>query len=121
MRKKRLINVILLLIAIVALFLSGYLYYRLDKLKNNIPNEDKEIKSLINKIGKLYLLPVDEIPTVATVKDPEILKIFNLAQKGDNVLIYTKYGKAILYRPDIDKIIEVVSIKVGSLDNDFIE
>ena len=50
---------------------------------------------------------------LATVSDPELLKnksFFLSSEKGDRVLIFSKIGKAILYRPSINKIVEVVSI-----------
>ena len=49
--------------------------------------------------------------------DPKILKdksFFTLAEIGDKVLIYTKFGKAILYRPSINKIVEVVSVGIDN-------
>ena len=77
----------------------------------------EDVKQLIEKIGKLIVVPKDETPTVATVTDTEKLKsspFFTNAQKGDRVLIYTTAKKAILYRPVENKIIEVGPISIGT-------
>lgn len=71
-----------------------------------------EIKSITDKIEKFMELP-DETPTLATVADKEKLSgqsFFTKAQNGDKVLIFTQSHKAILYRPESGKIIEVVSL-----------
>lgn len=62
------------------------------------------------KVGKLLTLPTDEQPTVATVQDKEKLKdqpFFKDAQNGDKLLIYTKAQKAIIYREEGNKLINV--------------
>ncbi len=79
----------------------------------------EEAKDLLTKVSKLYLLPNNEDPTVATVSDPEILKdqsFFILSEKGDKVLIFNKAGKAVLYRPSLNKIIEIAPIKNNSIN-----
>ena len=118
MKKRKVVNIVLILIILVALSFGFYFYYKLNKIENNrqeIKNQ-KELKSLIVKVGQHYLLPSDEEPTVATVSDPELLKeqsFFTQTEKGDKVFIFTKAGKAVLYRPSIDKIIEIVSVSEG--------
>lgn len=57
----------------------------------------KEIKDLVEKIGKLVILPADEEPVLATVTDKEKLKdqpLFAKAENGDKILIYAKAQKA---------------------------
>jgi len=61
-------------------------------------------------------LPKDEEPTIATVLDKEKLKdqlFFAKAENGDKVIIYSKNQKAILYRPSINKIIDVAPISIA--------
>ena len=67
----------------------------------------------------MIVLPEDEIPTVATVSDPEKLKeqpFFSDAKKGDKVLIYANAKKAILYDPMANKIVTVAPINIGPED-----
>lgn len=72
-----------------------------------------EIKNLTGKISKFMVLP-DEVPTIATVTDKNKLAtqpFFKNANDGDKVLIFSVAAKAILFRPELGKIIEVASIQ----------
>ena len=86
-----------------------------------MPSAVSELEAIdiLGKVSKLYLIPDGEEPTIATVSDPSVLKgqsFFNLAEKGDKVLIFTKASKAVLYRPSIDKIIEIAPTKNNSIN-----
>ena len=75
-----------------------------------------EVDQLVSEVGKLIALPSDEKPTVATVTDVEKLKeqpFFKNAQNGDKVLIYTNAKKAILYRPNEKRIVEVGAVNIN--------
>ena len=75
-----------------------------------------DINQLVVKVGTLILLPQGEEPTIATVTDLNALKdqaFFSHAHLGDKVLMYPKAGQAILYSPDLNKIIQVGPITVG--------
>ena len=77
----------------------------------------EETQALLRRIGQLIVLPQGEEPTVATVNDPERLKVqpfFALAKQGDKVLIYTNAKKAILYDTGNHKIIEVAPVSFGN-------
>jgi hypothetical protein len=107
-------NIVMLVIIITSLLFGGYFYYQFRKLKSN-PNAqvEKEAQDLLSQVAKIYLIPTGEEPTIATVSDPNALKnqsFFTQSQKGDKVLIFTKAGRAVLYRPSIDKIIETAPI-----------
>ncbi len=74
-----------------------------------------EMKKLVASVGKLMELPAGEDPTLATVTDIEKVKdqpFFQKAQNGDRVLIYTNAKKAILYRPNENKIIDVGTLNI---------
>jgi hypothetical protein len=130
MKKGKLINISILLIAIIAILFGVFFYSKLHKLQSNYSKQtpevsekqkavEKEIDNLISKVSQIYLFPANETPTIATVSDPEVLKgksFFTLSQKGDKVLLFAKAGKAVLYRPSINKIIDTVSIQ-SSLNN----
>lgn len=73
-------------------------------LKN--PSND----AVAQKVSKLIEVPTDERPTIISVSDKGKLtsQLFFLnAENGDKVLIFPKSGKAILYRPSENKIVEV--------------
>ncbi len=78
---------------------------------------EDEAKSLKNEVGKFLELPADELPTVATVSDASKVKnqaFFANSQNGDKVLLFSKAGKAVLYRPSTKKIIEVAPINLNN-------
>lgn len=95
-------------------------YQKATQGKNEIVGD--EVKSITGSISKFIDLP-NETPTIATVTDKEKLKgqiFFSNSQNGDKVLIFSESKKAILYRPETGKVIEVTSIvgdKKDDLDN----
>jgi len=114
----------LFILLIAAIAAGGYIYFQyqqtqqeLSKIKDN-PRAiaQQEAKGLVDKVGKLIALPTGEEPTIATVTDVEKLKdqpFFAKAKNGDKVLIFTQAKRAILYRPSIDKIIDVAPVNIG--------
>lgn len=104
-------------ITAIALCAAVFMYFQLHTLSQNPQAEaKKEATDLIAEVGKIMVLPQGEIPTIATVSDPALLKdqaFFNNAQKGDKVLIYAQSKKAILYSPSMGKIIEVAPLNTG--------
>jgi hypothetical protein len=109
---------ILAVIALLGIAGSAYFYAQYQDIKNN-PGKvgQEEVQKLVNQVSKLIVLPTDELPTVATVTDPDQLKsqpFFAHAAKGDKVLIYTNAKKAVLFDPAQNKIIEVAPINIGS-------
>ena len=95
------------------------LYYKeiSDLKKDPQKVAEKEIKEIVEKVSRHMILPEGELPTAAVVSDPDILKkdqpFFNNAKKGDRVLIYANALKAILYNPELDKIIEVAPLNIN--------
>ncbi len=84
------------------------------------PGGQAGMKHAVAAVGRLMLLPTDETPTYGTVADKTKLStqtFFKQAENGDEVLIYEKAQLTILYRPSINKIVNVgpvVSGKTGS-------
>ncbi len=118
MSKQKFMNIGISLVALIAIGLGAYFYYQLHNLKvNEELTLTKEAEDLLSSVAKLYLIPTGEEPTIATVSDPNALRgqsFFTASQKGDKVLIFTKAGKAVLYRPSINKIIETAPINNSS-------
>ncbi len=117
---KRLIIGIFFAIVLIGV-LPGYFFYRqYEKTQKQLESPSdaakEEIATVVSAVGKLMLLPSDEDPTLATVSDKSKLggqAFFESAQNGDKVLIYTKSKKAYLYRPSINKIIDIGPVNIG--------
>ena len=113
-KKRSVFNFVIVFIAIIAICFGAFFYLKLNKIKIEDARKAKELSTLVSKVSLLYLFPEGETPTVATVSDPKLLKdqsFFSNSEKGDSVLLFLKAGKAVLYRPSINKIIEIVSIQ----------
>lgn len=81
-----------------------------------------EQKAIIAKVSKLLVLPSGEEPALATITDTKKLTnnaFLAKAKNGDKVLLYAKNQKAIIYRPSLNKIVDIgpiLSGKDGSVD-----
>lgn len=111
---KKLLTYLLLSLIIILFGTTGYFYYQFHKLsKSPIAAQiaaQKETQKLATDIGKLMLLPKDEVPTVATVTDIDKLKdqlFFRNATNGNKVLIYPNSKLAIIYDPNTNLIVNV--------------
>ncbi len=107
----------LILVASIGTSIYFYRQYQSTKALLADPSAaaQQEVRGILSKIGTFMALPTDEEPTLATVLDTEKLKeqpFFAKSANGDKVIIYTKAGKAILYRPSANKIIEVMPISL---------
>lgn len=114
-RKLKPIFMIAMMIIFAGAIASGvYFYWRYQKVvKNPEIITKQETTWVLEKINKLIDLPQDETPTVATVLDKDKLKeqdFFKKAENGDKVIVYMKAKKAVLYRPNTNKIIEVAPV-----------
>ena len=106
---------------IMVVVLAGGGYFAYNTARQNSPAgvqgaSTDEVSHLLQKVGTLILLPTSEQPTVATVSDKDKLKdqpFFTNAETGDKLIIYPNAKKAILYRPNINKIIEVAPVSFG--------
>lgn len=119
--KKYLPYLIAGVIVILALSVGGYFYLQYqgaqEKLAVNPATGVPQVSDLVERVGKLMELPAGETPTVAAVSDVSKLKgqaFFVNAQNGDQVLIYSKAKKAVLYRPSTNKIIEVGPVNLSA-------
>ncbi|HSX46974.1 MAG TPA: hypothetical protein VLF87_03235 [Patescibacteria group bacterium] len=122
MKKTILLIVDVLIIVGLAAF-GGFYFKKYRDLKNHPVSANQaaqaEVDRTIAAVGKLYALPKDEKPTVATVTDKEATKkqyghFFDNAENGDISLIYTQAKLAILYRPSTNKIVNVSSVTIQS-------
>ncbi|MFA7244563.1 MAG: hypothetical protein WC070_00050 [Candidatus Magasanikbacteria bacterium] len=119
-------NLFIFLLGVVVLAAIVYFVFsyvktqkELRMLKDPTAQEEilkKENDKLISKVGELIDLPVGEEPVIGTVQDAETLakeqKFFISSKNGDRVLIYQ--NKAIIYRPEIHKLINVGPVYLNS-------
>jgi len=110
---------VVILVAAAGYGAAYYFYnqYRQTKIVLDNPQvaSQNEVKEITDKLGKIYDLPKDEEPTVATVLDKEKLKdqaFFAKAENGDKVVIFTKSQLAILFRASEGKIITVSPVSL---------
>lgn len=109
--------------AVLAIALAGgggYYLYAHGPAKDPQKTAQQEAEKLVAAVGKLMVLPSDELPIVATVADPSKLTdqpFFAKAKKGDKVLIFNTARKAVLYDPVADRIIDVAPLSTGSKNN----
>ena len=112
-RSPAILIVTLAILAASAGISSYYFYSKLNKLEQYQRPAEQNKEDIVRQAGKLILLPGGEEPSIAEVTDPVRLSdqpFFANAEVGDQVLIYRIARKAILYRPSINKIIEVSAL-----------
>lgn len=119
--KKRILLIANIVVVVALAVGLGFYFKKYHDLKNHPISSDQaaqaEADRTIAEVGKLYNLPKDEKPSVATVKDKEKLKdqaFFANAENGDITLIYSTAKLAILYRPSTKKIINVSSVSISN-------
>ncbi len=117
-RAKKLVTPFLFVLLLASLAGNGYFVNRVRAMGTDPQIAAKqEASKLVAEVGNLIVLPKDEVPTIATVTDPEQLKsqaFFADAQKGYKVLLYATAKKAILYDPINKKVVEVAPINIGT-------
>jgi hypothetical protein len=85
------------------------------------PFSQEEYFTITKAVARLYAVPPGIYPTVAKVDDLRSISaepFYSKAQIGDVVLVYESIGRAILYRPSEDRIIEVGPVVVRGIGND---
>jgi hypothetical protein len=105
-----------LFIVVILVGVVSYFYGQKENTQSAVisPPPHDQVAELVAEVGKIIVLPTDEMPTVAIVSDPEVLKqqvFFITAKKGDRVLLYPRAHKVILYDPIVHKIIDVATLQ----------
>ena len=116
-KQNKKINVILISagIALVAATVLGAILFT--QLRHQHEEDTQAISErIIKKVGQLYVLPAEETPTVAKIKDKGGLQgnqeFYTNAQNGDYVLVYQQSQTAFLYRESINKLVKVSPVTV---------
>lgn len=121
-KPKRVLGKILNIILIIAVAALGYMYYEkrneLKMLRDPAAAAEvarKEAVEVAAQASQIALLPEgDEVPEVLTINDAElaIKEQPNLAGviTGDKILLYVTSGKAIVYSPSRNKIVNILPV-----------
>ena len=118
MTKIRKIWMLIIVLTIFILGLAGYFFYK--NTSNTSASEQDEAKKLTEEISEFMILPEKDLPSVATVSDITKLKdqpFFKNAKNGNKLLIYVNSKQAILYDPEIHKIINVGPLDIATNQN----
>ncbi len=106
MKKRMFYFVVFLVVLIVGVAMYQYTKspaYQVQKVA-------KENKALLDKVKGMMILP-NEDPAIFIIQDPESLikqqPFFVGSQKDDRLLLYPKAGKAIIYSPSRNIIVNV--------------
>jgi hypothetical protein len=116
-------KIVFLLVGVIIGVGGTFLYIQkygvpFEKVLQNISkvNEEKKIAEILEKVGKLTILPAGEKPVLATITDIETLikeqPFYVGAENGDVVLIYQKSLKAIIYSPKRNIIVNIGPVSI---------
>jgi hypothetical protein len=94
---------ILAIILIAIIGIGAFAYNRYTKTEGYLSKKaQKEAKATIDSARELIILPEGE-PSIFVVQDPDLLAsqqaFFKGSVKGDQLLVYPESGKAIIYSP----------------------
>lgn len=80
------------------------------------PNLD-DVWTIQDRVARHFVLPQGEDPALATVTDKSLLKtpFLQQANNGDKLLIYQKAQRVIIYRPSLDRIIDIGPVSIASV------
>lgn len=98
---------------IVLLAATGFLGWQYYEMRKPGLSAEASVIKLVEEVGEAIILPQDELPTVAKVADASQLTdqpFFVNARTGDDILIFEKAQKAILWRPSLRRVVEVSSL-----------
>lgn len=107
---------VIVLVVVVAIGLGGWLVWRsrsssdLAGISDSTEKlSDTQVQSLVARIGQFMVVPSDEKPSVAVIRNAQSLAqqqaFYQGSKDGDVILIYS--SRAIIYDPKADKLVNV--------------
>lgn len=95
---------------------AGVLWFLVDGRRPASPQA--ELDKVRQAVAQHIILPEGEDPVLATIEDKDKVESEFLKQgeKGDRVLIYAKAKKVIIYRPSVDRIVDIGPVSIVPLD-----
>jgi hypothetical protein len=114
--KDRFIKWIMMSFGVIAVIIAVYFISHIERLPDTGTLEvtGDELIDVVNAVSQIMVLPDGEMPTIVTVTNPEDLagqNFFTKVEKGYKILIYSTAKKAILYDPEMKKIVNVSTVK----------
>jgi len=84
-----------------------------------IGNNNSEESDLISAVSRHIILPSNESPAQLTIVDASKVQsqFLKKTQDGDRVLVYQNNRKAIIYRPSIDRIVDVGFVQIDDVSS----
>ena len=90
-------------------------------VSDNSPQNQKSYLSdtqrIIDSVSDILVVIDDDEPLVFTVSDPEKIineTAFSDVREGDQILIYRKKERVVVYRPSIGKIVDILPLNTGN-------
>lgn len=85
-------------------------------IKSQDKQDSNELTDVIEKVGQLTELPKNEVPLLSTLVDKSKADqpFLSNAKDGDKILIYPLTGRAIVYRPSVNKIVNIGAVTMPS-------
>ncbi len=114
--KKSIILIVFFLFAITtvaSLWIAIYSYNQVQSVKKLATKRSSDPdEKMLATIGSVVALP-EEKPTIVNITDRDKLQdqeFFKKAQNGDKVVIYESVRRIFLYRPSLNKIIDIAPL-----------
>ncbi len=121
--KKRWKTPVLIAVVVILAAALGYMAWQNQKLRSpdfQSQKQEEANQRTIESVAKIFLVPTDAEPTIASIVDVEKLRAANPdfyqhAQNGDRLLIYPT--RAIIYRESESKVINVAPVNISENDS----
>ena len=81
---------------------------------SQLSSQITELTTIKAAVAEHILLPTDEEPVLATIteKDKITSQFLSKSENGDKVLLYSNAQRAIIYRPSLNKLIDVGPLNI---------
>lgn len=109
-------GIIVVLLAIIGILIWKYQQANVDEASKNQETSER----IIEKVSRIYVVPANEEPTVALIQDKSKLgnqEFFKETKNGDYLLIYKKGKIAMVYREEVDKLVNVGPVNLEASNN----
>lgn len=98
------------LLGLVALLVLGYFYYNYYNSSAQVAKrQEKAVQQLVKTLSRFILLPQDEKPVVYKINNISELQqaFFKDAKNGDDLIVYQKAQKALIYSSERKVLVNV--------------